>query len=102
MTLHKDLGYACNIIAITDQPKQQMQNTKCKRIHYKIQNQEMLCQINKNTSSGEKKATESGYTEPAGCKDITARKIDGNNSSITEIFSATSSFIVVCPNLFVL
>lgn len=60
----------------------------------------MFYQINKNTSSGEKKATESGYTEPAGCKDITALKIEGYNSSITEIFSAASSFIVACPNLF--
>lgn len=74
------------------------QNSKSnKKNTLELQNQEMFCQVNKNTSSGEKKATESGYTEPAGCKDSTALKIEGNNSSITEIFSA---FIAVCPNLF--
>lgn len=43
------------------------------------------------TSSGAKKATTSGSVEPAGCKDITALKIDGHSNSITATFSAATA-----------
>jgi hypothetical protein len=51
----------------------------------------------KYTSSGEKKATASGSVEPAGCKDMTALNIDGNNNSTTATFSGAS--IPIDPSL---